>query len=271
MASAVRLSASSNEDPFEKVKGLITELIAKLENEAAEDAKMKAYCDREMADAEAKKAEKSDTVAKLTTKIEQMTAKSTALKDSVATLQKELAEIAETQSAMDKLRKEENALFLEQKKALGDGIVGVEDAMKVLKDYYAKEDMAHEAKEGASTSIIGMLEVCLSDFTKSLAEITAAEDSAQSEYEVTTQDNKEATAAKTQAVKYETQEAASLDKAVAEATADRATTQSELDAVLEYLEKLKDMCIAKPETYEMRAERRAAEIEGLKKALEILG
>merc|ERR1719356_133111 len=116
-----------------------------------------------------------------------------------------------------------------------------------------------------------MLEVCMSDFTKSLAEITSAEDTAQSEYEVTTQDNKVVTAEKDQAVKYETKEAAALDKAVVETKADRATTQSELDAVLEYLEKLKDMCIAKPETYEMRAESRAAEIEGLKRALEILG
>jgi len=271
MASAVRLSAASNEDPFEKVKGLITELIAKLEKEASEDAEMKAYCDREMAESEEKKAEKSELVAKLTTKIEQMTSKSAALKDSVATLQKELAEIAESQAAMDKLRKEENALFVEQKKALGDGIVGVEGAIKVLKDYYAKEDKAHEAKDGASTGIIGMLEVCLSDFTKNLAEITAAEDTAQSEYEVTTQDNKEATVSKTQAVEYETKEAAGLDKAVTENTAERATTQSELDAVLEYLEKLQGMCVAKPETYEMRAERRAAEIAGLKKALEILG
>jgi septal ring factor EnvC (AmiA/AmiB activator) len=270
MASAVRLSAASGEDPFEKVTGLIKELIAKLEKESAEDAEMKAYCDREMADAEEKKAEKSELVAKLSTKIEQMTAKSAALKDSVATLQKELAEIAESQASMDKLRKEENALFLEQKKSLSDGIVGVEGAIKVLKDYYAKEDKAHEAKDGASSGIIGMLEVCLSDFTKTLAEITAAEDSAQSDYEVTTQDNKEATVSKSQAVKYETKEAAALDKAVTESTAERATTQSELDAVLEYLAKLKDMCIAKPETYAMRAERRAAEIAGLKKALEIL-
>merc|ERR1740121_2003104 len=116
-----------------------------------------------------------------------------------------------------------------------------------------------------------MLEVILGDFSKSLADITAAEDTAASEYEATTQENKVAKAAKDQDVKYQTKEAAGLDKAVTEATADRATTQSELDAVVEYLAKLEDMCIAKPETYADRAERRAAEIAGLKKALEILG
>merc|ERR1719420_1152837 len=105
---------------------------------------------------------------------------------------------------MDKFRAEENTLFVEQKKALSDGITGVEAALKVLKDYYAKGDADHESKSGAAEGILGMLEVCLSDFTKSLAEITSAEDTAQSEYEVGTQDNKEATTTKTQDVKYQT-------------------------------------------------------------------
>ena len=46
----------------------------------------------------------------------------------------------------------------------------------------------------------------------------------------------------------QTKEAAGLDKAVVEATNDRATTQAELDAVEEYLRKLEGMCVAKPET-----------------------
>merc|ERR1719157_243427 len=230
-------------------------MIAKLEKESSQDAEQKAYCDKETSASEAKKAEK------LTTKIDQMAATSAKLKDSVVTLEKELAELAATQTAMDKMRKEESDLFAEQDKSLKDGIKGVEAAMIVLKEYYAQEDKAHDAKDGAAGGIIAMLEVCLSDFTMSLAEITAAEDSAQSDYEVTTQDNKEAKVGKEQSVKYETKEAAELDKAISETTEDRATTQSELDAVLEYLEKLQDMCIAKPETYADRADRRAAEVE----------
>merc|ERR1719440_2203973 len=265
MTSAVRLSAAAGEDPFAKVKGLISGLIEKLEKAGAEEAEQKAYCDSEMKEAEEKKSDKSTAVEEMTTKIEQMTAESTKLKDSTATLQKELAELAAMQKEMDSMRKKENALFVEQDKALKDGVEG---AIKVLKDYYAQGE---GTKEGAASGIIGMLEVCLSDFTKGLAEITEAEDSAQSDYEVTTQDNQVAKAEKEEAVKQQTKQAAALDKSVTESTADRATTQSELDAVNEYLEKLKDMCIAKPETYADRAARREAEIAGLKKALEILG
>merc|ERR1719281_1110808 len=211
MTSAVRLSAAAGEDPFAKVKGLISGLIEKLEKAGAEEAKQKAYCDKETADTKEKQAEKSTAIEEMTTKIEQMTAESTKLKDSTATLQKELAELAAMQKEMDSMRKKENTLFVEQDKALKEGIKGVEGAIKVLKDYYAQGE---GTKEGAASGIIGMLEVCLSDFTKGLAEITEAEDSAQSEYEVTTQDNQVAKAEKEEAVKQQTKQAASLDKSV---------------------------------------------------------
>merc|ERR1719396_195986 len=75
---------------------------------------------------------------------------------------------------------------------------------------------------------------------------------------------------KTQDVKYKTKESASLDKAISEASSDRAGVQSELDAVLEYLEKVKEKCVAKPESYAEKKARREAEIAGLKDAMEIL-
>jgi len=270
MSSAMRFSSASGEDPFAKVKSLIGDMIQKLEAESGADAKHKQYCDTEMSDTTAKQDEKTTLVEKLTTKINQMTARSAAVKDSVVTLQKELAELAASQAQMDKMRAAENELFLEQKKELTMGISGVQMAMKTLREYYDGGDKDHAAASGAGASILGLLEVCLSDFTKSLAEATAAEDAAASEYSSTTMENKIEKTAKDQDVKYQGKEAADLDKAVVEATSDRASTQEELDAVLEYLSKLKDMCIAKPETYAERADRRTAEISGLKQALSIL-
>merc|ERR1719355_569607 len=85
--------------------------------------------------------------------------------------------------------------------------------------------------------------------------------------------NKETAITKTtkeQDVKYKTKEATSLDKAVMEMSSDRESVQTELDAVLEYLGKLTEKCVAKPEPYEERAKRRDAEIAGLKEGLEIL-
>merc|ERR550537_805891 len=54
MSSAMRLGAAAGEDPFAKIKGLITDMIATLEAEAEEDASQKAYCDKELSEANAK-------------------------------------------------------------------------------------------------------------------------------------------------------------------------------------------------------------------------
>merc|ERR1719162_2661610 len=66
--------------PFDKVKGLISSMIEKLLAEAQADATEKAYCDKEMAETEAKKADKESDIEKLSTSIDSMSAKSAKLK-----------------------------------------------------------------------------------------------------------------------------------------------------------------------------------------------
>jgi len=149
------------------------------------------------------------------------------------------------------------------------GVAGVTKALKVLREYYA-QDANHETNDGAASGIIGLLEVCESDFTKGLTEMTAAEETAAADYEAYVKEDEIETAAKQKDVKYKTQEAAALDKNVAELTGDLETVTDELNAVLEALEKLEKTCVAKAETYEDRKARRDSEIAGLKQALEIL-
>merc|ERR1712061_222152 len=96
------------------------------------------------------------------------------------------------------------------------------------------------------------------------------ESSAASEYEKISQENEVTKTTKEQDVKYKTQETKSQDKTASEYAADRETTSTELSAVLDYYGKIKDRCIAKPETYGARKARREAEISGLKEALRIL-
>jgi len=270
MSSAMRMGAAVGDDPFAKVKGLISDLIARLEKEAAADATHKAYCDKELGETRAKKAEKDAEVEKLTTAIDKAKARSAQLKDEVATLQKELAELAQMQAEMDKLRSEEKALYDKNRPEMEAGLEGVKLALKILREYYAKDDKAHEAAEGAGGTIIGLLEVIESDLSKGLAEMIATEEAAAAAYDKQTKENEVTKTTKEQDVKYKTKEFTELDKLVTELSSDLAGVQEELDAVLEYLEKLKEMCIAKPETYEYRKERREKEIAGLREALSIL-
>merc|ERR1719324_1241189 len=152
---------------------------------------------------------------------------------------------------MDKLREEENTAYVKNKAEMEEGLEGIKLALKVLREYYAK-DSAHEKAEGAASGIIGMLEVVESDFSKGLAEMIAIEEQAAAAYEKQTKENEIAKVTKEQDVKYKTKEAKGLDKAVAEHTSDREGLQTELDAVLDYWEKINEQCIAKPESYEDR-------------------
>merc|ERR1719335_252143 len=286
IAATIRYGAASGDDPFAKVKGLITDMIDKLMKEAEEEASLKAYCDEEMAKTEQKKDELNTDIKKLTGKIDQASAMSTQLKEDVAELQKELAELAESQAEMDKVRKEENEIYVTAKADLEEGINGVQGALKVLRDYYEGAaflqsnvaDMmnqpsppaGHSKASGAGGSIIDMLEVIESDFAKNLAEVEEEEATAAATYEKVTQENKITRATKEQDVKYKTKEFTGLDKEIAELSTDKASAETELDAVMDYDAKIKATCIAKPETYEERKKRREAEIAGLKEALSIL-
>jgi len=276
----MQYGAKFGDDPFKKVKGLITSLIDRLVAEAAAEATEKAYCDEQMAKTEAKKSELEADIDKLTAKIDESAAASAQLKEEVKELQAELAALAKEQAEMDKIRAEQNAAYKDAKADLELGLSGVGKALDVLREYYGGAALLqagqppvpekHEKAGGAGGGIIDILEVVESDFAANLAKEETQEADAVAEYEKITQENKVTKALKEQDVKYKTQEFKSLDKQIAELTSDKDSLSTELAAVLEYYEKIKDRCIAKAETYEERKRRREAEIAGLKEALKIL-
>jgi len=268
---ASRMSmATHSRDPFGKIKGLIADMIEKLEAEAGADATHKAYCDKELAESNTKKTEKTNEIAKLSTRIDRQNAQSAQLKEEVAALQGALAKLAKSQADMDRIRQEEKDAFSASKAELDKALTGIKMALKILNEYYATEGKAHTAADGASSSIIGLLEVCEADFSKNLAQITTDEDLAASEYQQVSKDNEIEKTAKTQDVKYKVKEFKRLDKFSNELTADRTGVQAELDAVNEYLSKIHSECDERAETYANRKARREAEIAGLKSALNTL-
>merc|ERR1740138_532584 len=248
LAQRIQSAAMLGEDPFAKIKGLISEMIEKLEAEAAKEAAHKAFCD------------------------------------------KEIGEIAAAQKAATELRQEQAAAWAAAKADYEQGLEGVGMALQVLRDYYAEKDESfiqgdkaaflqgtmglgankHSKATGASTGIIGMLEVVESDFSKLLSEGNAAEAMAVEEYEKLTQDNAIATTEKETAVKYKTKDSKETEAMLAGLKEDKEVASKEYSAIMDYWEQLQPMCIAKPEPYAERKKRREAEIAGLKEALTIL-
>merc|ERR1712211_8282 len=130
---------------------------------------------------------------------------------------------------MDKVRGEEKSAFQKNRAEMEKGLNGIKAALKVLRDYYGKS-ADHDAAEGASSGIIGLLEVCEADFSKGLSELNSVEDSSQADYDRQSKENEVEKTTKEQDVKYKTKESAGLDKDTAEAKSDRSGVQTELDA-----------------------------------------
>jgi chromosome segregation ATPase len=268
IASAMKLS--SGDDVFAKIKGMIGDMIEKLEQEAAEAAELKEWCDKEIAESTAKKEDITATFEKLSTKLDTATARSEKLKEEVATLQKELADLAKLTAEMDKIRSEEKASFEKNHPEMEQGLKGVKLALKILNEYYAKAGKSHGSSDGAGGGIVGMLEVIESDFTKGITEMVAGEQMAADTYEKETKENAVEKTTKEQDVKYKTKEFTGLDKTIGELTSERTGVEDELNAVNDYLASLDKKCTYKVESYAERKARREAEINGLKEALEIL-
>merc|ERR1719159_1314114 len=270
LETRIQFAVSNGEDPFAKVKGLIQEMIEKLVKEAEEEAAHKAYCDEEMGETKEKKTKLEAEMEKLETRIEKMTADIARLREEVKTLQKELAALANAEKEMDEIRAKEHEEYVVVSAELKEGIEGIQMALKVLRDYYAKAPDDHGKASGAGSGIIGLLEVAESDFSKNLEDVETEEQTAQDEYDKIKKENEITKVTKEQDVKYKTKEYKGLEKTVEEATGDLNGFKDEYAAVMEYWEKIKEECIAKPEPYAERKRRREAEIEGLKEALSIL-
>merc|ERR1712212_349587 len=190
-----------------------------------------------------------------------------------------LANIAKSQQQMDAQRAAEHEEFVKSHADFTQGVDGIRSALKILREYYQKEGASlvqepttstHAASGDSGNGIISILEIAESDFARSVAESQAGEDDAVEVYEATTQANKVSTATKKAVVEGKTQESARLQQLISDATSDRDSVQAELNAVLEYLEKLRPQCTTEPQSYEDRKARRESEIEGLKDALNIL-
>merc|ERR1719183_2240401 len=274
-----QLASRARSDPFGKIRGLIEEMIAKLTAEAAEEADQKSFCDEEMGESKAKQADLSGKLDKTTARISKAESGKAKLLEEIKMLETEIADIDAGQAEATKVRQEEHAEYLKASKDFKDSAAAVAKAIDVLNEYYSSASFVQVSTSqpefgGASgdvgSTITSVLEVAESDFTQLLAEAEADESSAQSVYDKLTQENAVTKATKQSDVKGKTSEVKQLDVALGNYKENHATSSKELDAVLDYLDKLKPQCETKAMSYGERKARREQEIAGLKEALTIL-
>jgi len=109
--TTMRFDAGTGDDPFAKVKALISDMIGRLLKDAESEASHKAYCDTELGKTKKKRGELQHDQELLTAKIDKAKATSAKLKEESAQLSKEIAELVSSQAEMDKIRAEEKEVF----------------------------------------------------------------------------------------------------------------------------------------------------------------
>jgi len=283
-------AARTAEDPFKKVKKMIKDLIVKLMEEANAEAEQKGFCDAEMATNKQTRDILSSKVDELNAGIEEKTALISQLTTSIGDLSNAIADIKQQQTDASALRQEEKEKNLAVIADAQEGIKAVEAAKKVLEDFYnnagafiqangglegaMKAKSTHKAPYGGqqdeSTGVIGMLEVILSDFGRLESETSTQEDMAQSEYEKFMADSQQDAEVKQAEVDHKTKAKMNAEEALADLKKDLESTQSELQAAMDYYEKLKPDCVHQEESYEDKVARRKEEIVSLQEALKIL-
>jgi len=273
----MQIANKAKSDPFIKIRGLIENMISKLEQQAAEEATHDAWCKEENVKSKASRDAKVEKVDKYQARIDKAAATSQMLKQEIAELSAQLKDLALAAAEATKLRTEEKAAFTKASTDYKESAEAVAQAMEVLREYYGsaaliqmKQPTFNSANSDSGNNIISFLEVAQSDFTRLLAESEADEAEAVKAFETFMQDSAVSKATKNAEVKGKTSEVKSLEVAIADTTQDLETSQKELDAVMDYIEKLKPQCESRAMTYEERKSARDTEIAGLKQALQIL-
>merc|ERR1719387_1016719 len=265
---------------------MIKDMIIKLTEEATEEAEHKGFCDTELTTNKQTRDAKTDQSEALSAEIEKLTADINQYAADVATLAQAVSDLDKAVAEATSIRtaeKEKNQATIADAQA---GQAAVSQATTILKEFYDKAATAtalvqahqspmpetfDEAYTGQSSGgVLSMLEVCESDFARLEADTQSGEDESAGEYEKFMSDSAEDKAVKSTNQKHKSEMKVKAESALQTAKQDLTSVSAELDAAMEYYEKLKPSCVDAGESYEERVARREEEIQSLKEALKIL-
>jgi len=281
------IAARADNDPFEKVRKMIKDLIVRLMEEANEESEHKGWCDTELATNLQTRNSKTAQVDTLTSGVEELHAAIAKLGQEITDTSVEMQELAASVATATEQRQKDKAIAVQTISEAKEAQMAVSQAVEVLKEFYAKAADSTSFFQGAQAQpeiftapytgmqsstggVVGMLEVIQADFARLESETDASESEAQAAFD---KFNNEAAVNRAQLAKdsehllhKKTQTESDLN----EKENDLKGSQQELDAALSYYEKLKPSCVDAGVTYEDRVGRRKEEIESLQEALRIL-
>merc|ERR550532_1190544 len=282
---------------FDKVIGMIDEMVVLLQEEQVQDDEKKKYCEAELDKTE-------DEKKSLVRKVDDLTKAQEEGKDTLATLGEEIEALADGIKALDKQvaeatenRKEENT---EYKEEMGANVAAkklLEMAKGRLAKFYSPKSAAaslvdvslHETVAAAAApppppetwgaykkqteeagGILNMIQMMIADVEKEITESKTEEKNAQEEYETLIADSGEKRRMDSKSLSDKESAKADLEKSLQQMAKEEKTTKFEVMATAETLKDLHLECDWLLNNFEARKEARTGEIDALKKAKAVL-
>merc|ERR1712079_772064 len=277
---------------FEKVIGMIDEMVVLLQEEQVQDDEKKKYCEAELDKVE-------DEKKSLERKVDDLTKAQEEGRDTLATLGEEIEALADGIKALDKQvaeatenRKEENTEYKEEMAANVAAKKLLELAKGRLAKFYSPKSAAasmvavseHSAEAAAAApppppetwgaykkqteeagGILGMLQMMIADVEKEITESKTEEKNAQEEYDTMIADSGEKRRMDSKSLSDKESAKADLEKSLQQMAAEEKTTKFEVMATAETLKDLHLECDWLLNNFEARKEARSGEIDALKK------
>jgi len=287
---------------FEKVIGLIDEMVANLKKEEIDDSNKKEYCDKQFDIAEDKKKELEMSFSDSETAIEEMEGEIEKLTEEMATLTKGVKKLDKSVAEATEQRKEENTEYkqLKQNDAAAKEILLF--AKNRLNKFYApklyKPELLQEtglyvqvsahlqgkaapppppesfnaytkkSEEGAG--VTGMIDLLVRELDAELQESEINEKDAQKDYETLMAESSTKRADDSKSISDKTASKAAQEEALEKEQDRKAATGKELYSTEEYIHSLHGECDWLLKFFDARKEARDGEIDALGKAKAVL-
>lgn len=278
-----------DKDAMAPVKGLLSDLIARLEAEASAETSQHEWCETEKTNGQAQKDEREKTIHDLKSSIESLTTEVSTLKTEITFMEGEIVRVKQETKDAIALRAEQKETFLQAKKDHEEVIGAIQQALSALVGQFGfiQKKVDHKAKHhqmpggaspfasyasagGGAGSAVEMLEDLQARYTEALTTLIADEKTAVATHEQLLKTNKQFVLDTEASITSKTAERRAAINDLAEDKAELKTTLLELHEVAKYLQDLRPSCDDIRSTYEERKKRREAEISALKEALAIL-
>lgn len=274
---------------FAPVMKLLSDLIGRLEQEAAAETSQHEWCDAEKTQGQATQKSREKSLRELQASVESYTTNIAQLKTEVLALNAEIARVQEETRIAKEIRAQEHAVFVQAKKDHDEVIGAIQVALTALGGQYSLLETSHRHHQrqpfeaggsmpfsdyssgsGGAASAMEMLEDLEGRYSAALTEIVNDENQAQTLHDELLVRNAQFISETTNTRNAKISERRTAINELADDKGEVKTNLLELHQVSKYLQDLRPSCDDIRSTYEERKRRREAEIAALKQALEVL-